>query len=159
MGALIHTPGTGYLCGFYNNEFDDNWGFHHGNAHLYNRGGVHKNVWTDIISTVYDGARKKYPLVPKPPSSMPNVLPRWQYFFQKYVLTQANQDQLLDAIHYALTTAAISGILFGVRHGSAQGIETATLNGAVQIQMINIVMDNPMSTGIGMAGGPPEIDQ
>jgi hypothetical protein len=159
MGALIHTRGTGYLCGFYNNEFEDNWGFHVGNSGYYDRGGGHPNVWTDVIAKLYDNNRKKYPLVPTPPSNMPKVAARWQYFFQQTLLAQGNQDALLDAILYALTTPPISGILFGVRHGSAQGIETATLNGAVQIQMINIVMDNPMPTGRGLAGGPPEIDE
>jgi hypothetical protein len=163
MGGLINTPGTGYLSWFYNSEFEDNWPFHTANAAAYNRRTAHWNVWNNVISTLYDSARQKYPLIPTPPSAYPNLVQRWQYFFQHPVLLQPNQDALLDYIHTALTTGGISGIMFGVRLGSTQKIETAALNGAVQIQMINIVVTEPMPTGRGrdgtpLGGGPPPID-
>jgi hypothetical protein len=163
MGGLINTPGTGYLSWFYNSEFEGYWPFHTANAAAYDRGSAHWNVW-NVISTLYDATRQKYPLVPTPPSTYTNLVQRWQYFFQHPVLLQHNQDALLDAIYTALTTPAISGIMFGVRIGSTQKIETATLNGAVNIQMINIVVTGPMSTGrdeegAPLPGGPPPIDQ
>jgi hypothetical protein len=162
MGGLINTPGTGYLSWFYNSEFENYWTFHTANAAAYHRRGAHWNVW-NVISTLYDSARQKYPLLPAPPSTYANLVQRWQYFFQHPVLLQPNQDALLDAIYAALTTGGISGIMFGVRLGSTQMIETATLNGAVQIQMINIVVTGPMPTGrdkegAPLAGGPPPID-
>jgi hypothetical protein len=160
MGGLINTPGTGYLSWFYNSEFENSWTFHAANAEAYRRGDA--NVW-NVITTLYDSARQKYPLLPAPPSTYANLVQRWQYFFQHPVLLQPNQEALLDAIYTALTTGGISGIIFGVRLGSKQRIETAILNGAVQIKMINIVVTGPMPTGrdeegAPLAGGPPPID-
>jgi hypothetical protein len=164
MGALIHTQGTGYLCWFYNSEFENNWAFHKANAAAYNRGGANWNVWNNLINTLYDPARQTYPLIPTPNSTTyPHLVQRWQYFFQNMVLTQANQNAMLDALYHALSTPAISGILFGVRQGSPQKIDSSTLNGAVQVQMINIVMVAAMPTGRNKSGalegkGPPPID-
>jgi len=85
------------------------------------------------------------------------------YFFNHPVLKTTNQAALLSAINSALTTAQITGILFGVRHGSSQKIETSVLDGGVKVQMINIVMDTPIPTGrdksgARVSGGPPPID-
>jgi hypothetical protein len=154
MGALIHTAGTGYLCWFYNSEFEDNWAFHKANAAAY----TGSSVW-NVVSTLYDQTRQLYPLVPTPPSSYPNLVARWQYFFQHPVLTPANQAALLTAIHGALTNAAISGILLGVRHGSSQKIDNTSINGGVTVQLINIVVAAAMATGRDKSvGGPPPID-
>jgi hypothetical protein len=162
VGALIHTAGTGYLCWFYNAEFEANWPFHQANVPAYQAGAAIGSVWS-VVSTLYDSTRQIYPLIPTPPSQYTNLVPRWTYFFNHPVLTSAHQTALLDAIVLALTSRGISGVLFGVRHGSTQGIETGVLNGVVSIQMINIVMATAMPTGRNQDGyplmsGPPPID-
>jgi hypothetical protein len=80
------------------------------------------------------------PVMPTPPSNDNSLVARWQYFFLHPVLKHpANQNDLLDYIYAALADPQIKGILFDVRHGSTQKIETAALNRAYKVQMINIV--------------------
>lgn len=167
MGALIHTKGTGYLMYFYNAEFEQHWAFHQANAAQYQAAAAAAAAGTAsayvFMSTFYDPARQLYPLMPTPPAGYPNLVARWAYFFNHPVFTFAHQGDLLDAIYLALTTAPISGILFGVRHGSTQKVDSITLNGAVQVQAINIVVAAAMATGRDrtgklVPGGPPPID-
>jgi hypothetical protein len=164
MGALIHTKGTGYLMYFYNNEFEGNWAFHQGAAAQYQAAAAActagtSNAWL-FMSSFYDGTRQIYPLLPTPGAGYPNLVQRWAYFFNHPVFTLAHQADLLNAIYYALTTAPISGILFGVRHGATQKVDSTTLNGGVvEVQAINIVVAAAMPTGLDrVAGGPPPID-
>jgi hypothetical protein len=156
MGALIHTIGTGYLSWFYNREFEQNYAFHQANAAVY----AGNDVWS-VITSLYDNNRQVFPLIPTPnPASYPNLVGRWQYFFTQHVLTQANQTLLLNAIRGALTNNQIAGILFGVRPGAAQTIDSTTVG---TFQVINIVVAAAMATGrdqdnAPLAGGPPPID-
>lgn len=167
MGALIHTKGTGFLTYFYNSEFEGNWAFHQANAPAYRAAAAAAAAGTSnayvFMSTFYDPVRRIYPLLPNPPAGHPNLLARWAYFFNHPVFSQAHQADLLNAMHYALTTASVSGILFGVRHGSSQKVDSTTLNGALQVQAINIVVAAAMPTGLDRSksgdGGPPPIDQ
>jgi hypothetical protein len=168
MGALIHTKGTGFLMYFYNTEFEGNWAFHQANAAQYQAAAAActagtSNAWL-FMSSFYDATRQIYPLMPTPPAGYPNLVPRWAYFFNHSVFTPPHQADLLNAIYYALTTAPISGILFGVRHGAMQQVDSVTLNGGVvEIQLINIVVAAAMPagrdhTGKLLAGGPPPLD-
>ena len=54
MGGLIQTKGTGYLCWFYNHEFEVNWAFHQSTAASYNRGGANWNIWDNLIAVIID---------------------------------------------------------------------------------------------------------
>lgn len=168
MGALIHTKGTGYLMYFYNTEFEQNWTFHQTNAAKYQAAAVAAaggtSAWV-FMNTFYDPVRRLYPLVPTPPAGYPNLVQRWAYFFNHPVFSYANQANLLNAMYYALTTAPISGILCGVRHGSAQKVDSVTLNGGIPVQAINIVVAAAMPTGLDkdkdgnpLSDDPPPID-
>jgi hypothetical protein len=156
MGALINTIGTGYLSWFYNHEFEQNYGFHQANRASY----TGNDVW-GVITSLYDNNRQRFPLQPTPdPRLYPNLVARWQYFFTQRVLTQANQALLLQAIHDTLSNNAITEIVFGVRLGANQTIDSTTIGTA---QIINIVVTAPMATGrdednAPLAGGPPSID-
>jgi hypothetical protein len=158
MGSLINTIGTGYLSWFYNHEFEGNYAFHKSNATAY----AGNNVWS-VITSLYDNNRQIFPLLPTPnPSLYANLVARWQYFFTQNVLSQANQALLLKAIHDALANNAITQIVFGVRLGASQGIDSTTIT--THTQIINIVVTGPMPTGRdhtgrALPGGPPPIDQ
>jgi hypothetical protein len=147
MGGLIHTPGTGYLCWFYNSEFENNWAFHQANAGAY----TGNSVW-NVIDTLRQGATK--PLMPTPPAAYPNLVARWRLFFERPIFTPANQAALLKAIHDALASGTVSGITLGVRHGSSQKVDNVPANGGVKIQLINIVVVGAMPTGRDDKGAP-----
>jgi hypothetical protein len=157
MGGLINTIGTGYLSWFYNHEFEENYAFHQANAASY----AGNDVW-GVINSLYDNNRQRFPLLPTPdPKVYPNLVARWQYFHTQKLLTQTNQALLLKAIHDTLGNKKITEILFGVRLGANQTIDSTT-TGTTQI--INIVVTGPMPTGRDNAGnalpgGPPPIDR
>jgi hypothetical protein len=157
MGALINTIGTGYLSWFYNHEFEGNYAFHQANAAAY----TGNDVWA-VISSLYDNNRQLFPLLPTPdPRLYPNLVARWQHFHTQHILAQNNQALLLQYINAALTNNAITEIVFGVRLGANQSIDSTTTGTA---QLINIVVAGPMATGRDNAGkvlpgGPPPIDQ
>src|SRR4051794_10110171 len=103
MGALIMTRGTGYLCAFYNREFEANWAFHKANAALYNRGGAAWNVWDNLINSIRDPARGNLQcLLPTPDASQPHLVQRWQLFFKGPIFSLVNQALLIDNIYRVL---------------------------------------------------------
>lgn len=168
MGGLIQTRGTGYLSWFYNNEFELNWAFHQGIAAKYNPPAVLPaawNIWDNLIESIVDPTGRKC-LKPTPDASQPHLVPRWAYFFKKPILSQANQTQLATYIYNALTTAGCTGILFGVRNGPAQTVETSSSAAAPIIRMINIVVKDGNSTqgwipdkpATAHGRDPPELD-
>jgi len=157
MGALINTFGTGYLSWFYNREFEENYGFHQANRASY----AGNDVW-GVVSSLYDSNRQRFPLLPTPdPRLFPNLVARWQHFHTQKILTSTNQALLLTAIHDTLGNNAITEIVFGVRLGANQTIDSTTIGTA---QIINIVVAAPMAlgrdnTGKATPGGPPPIDE
>lgn len=157
MGALINTLGTGYLSWFYNHEFEGNYLFHQTNAAAY----TGNDVW-GVVTSLYDANRQLFPLLPTPdPKLYPNLVARWQYFHTQKVLTPTNQGLLLKAIHDTLVNKAITEIVFGVRLGANQSIDSTPIGTA---QIINIVVAGPMAAGRdnagkAVSGGPPPIDQ
>lgn len=157
MGALINTIGTGYLSWFYNREFEQNYAFHKANAAAY----AGNDVWS-VVSSLYDNDRQLFPLLPTPdPRLYPQLVARWTHFHTQHVLSQANQAALLTAINGALTNNQIAGILFGVRLGAQQTIDSTTVG---TFRAINIVVAGAMATGRDkhgklLPGGPPPIDQ
>jgi hypothetical protein len=161
MGALIQTRGTGYLCSFYNREFEANWAFHQASAALYNRAGAPWNVWDNLMTSIVDTTRGILPLYPTPDASQPHLVARWRLFFKgpggaaPPIFSVANQGTLIDSIYNVLNNSASESIQFGVRPGAAQGVDFFPLPGTGTRYMINIVVDHASQIP---AGGPPPLD-
>jgi hypothetical protein len=160
MGGLIQTKGTGYLCSFYNREFEENWLFHQASAAHYNRGGAPWNVWDNLVTSFIDPARGLV-LIPTPDASQPHLVARWRLFFKGHggaappIFTLANQATLIDSIWTVLSNPANESITFGVRPGAAQGVDFFPLPGAPTQYVINIVVD---AASVIPPAGPPSLD-